>query len=153
MGTVVQRWISRADMKQWWCWTNSHKQWFSNGYREETWNDDDGGRTVTNSGSATGIGKRRETVIMLDEWSQIQSTLVITYGVSRKECLYLRIIQIMFWNNNGINTIQVMLVSVLLHSLTFIRRTHQILLNRQRTNAPNRRPFKCPAHSCRGLEL
>jgi len=38
-------------------------------------------------------------------------------------------------------------------SLTFIRQTHQILLNRHLTNAPNRRPFKCPAHSCRSLEL
>ena len=37
--------------------------------------------------------------------------------------------------------------------LTFIRRTHQILLNWLRTNAPNRLPFKCPAHSCRCLEL
>jgi hypothetical protein len=33
--------------------------------------------------------------------------------------------------------------------LTFIQRTDQILLNRY-TNAPDRQPFKCPAHSCRG---
>jgi len=37
--------------------------------------------------------------------------------------------------------------------LTFIRQTHQILLNPHLTNAPNHRPFKCPAHSCRSLEL
>jgi len=38
-------------------------------------------------------------------------------------------------------------------SLTFIQRTHRILLNWHLTNAPNRQPFKCPTHSCRGLEL
>jgi hypothetical protein len=37
--------------------------------------------------------------------------------------------------------------------LTFIRRTHQILLNLHLMNAPSRQPFKCPIHSCRGLEL
>jgi hypothetical protein len=35
----------------------------------------------------------------------------------------------------------------------FIRRKYRILLNRHLKNAPNRRPFKCPVHSCRGLEL
>jgi hypothetical protein len=74
--TVVQQWVSWRDMKRW-CWMNGHKQWFSNGYHEETWNDDVGW-TVTNSGSAVGIMKRHETMIMLNERSQTQSTLVIT---------------------------------------------------------------------------
>jgi hypothetical protein len=37
--------------------------------------------------------------------------------------------------------------------LTFIRRTHQILLTRHPTNAPIHRPFKCPVRSGRCLEL
>jgi hypothetical protein len=37
--------------------------------------------------------------------------------------------------------------------LTIIRRTHWILSNLHLMNAPNHWPFKCPVHSCRGVEL
>jgi len=72
--TVVQQWVMGRDVKQWRCWMNSHEQWFSNGYREETWNNDDVGWTVMNSGSAMGNGKRRETMTMLDKqsWTVVQ---------------------------------------------------------------------------------
>jgi hypothetical protein len=73
--TVVQQWVSGTDMKQWRCWMNGQKQWFSNGYQEETWNNDDIGWTVTNT---VNLGYN------------------ITSGVSCKDCLYLRITKITF---------------------------------------------------------
>jgi hypothetical protein len=76
--TVVQQWALGRDVKQWRCWKKGHKRWFSNGCWEETWNNDDVGWKVTNGASAMGIGKRRETMTMLDERSQTKSTLVIT---------------------------------------------------------------------------
>jgi len=68
--TLVQQWVWGRDMKQWRCWVNGHEQWFSNVYGEETWNNDDVGWTVMNIGSAMGMGKRRETMMMLDERSR-----------------------------------------------------------------------------------
>ena len=79
----VNGWEQRFSIgcQQWWrCWMNGHKQWFSNGYREQTWNNDDVGWTVTNSGSAMGIGNRRETMAT-EERSQ---TVVQQLGVSNK---------------------------------------------------------------------
>ena len=77
--TVVQQWVLGTDVKQWRCCMNGHKQWFSNGYWEQTWNNGDAAWTVTNSGSAMGTGNRRETMAILHERSQTQSTLVTTY--------------------------------------------------------------------------
>jgi hypothetical protein len=74
-GTAVQQQVSGTDVKQWWSWMNGHKQWFSNGYQEETWNNDDIGWTVRNT---VNLGYN------------------ITSGVSCKDCLYLRITKITF---------------------------------------------------------
>jgi len=49
---------------------NGREQRFSNRCQEQTWNNGDLGWTVTNSGSAMGIRKRRETITMSDERSQ-----------------------------------------------------------------------------------
>jgi hypothetical protein len=73
--TVVQHCVSERGMKQWWCWMNGHKQWFSIAYREEAWNNGNVGWTVTNT---VNLGYN------------------IPSGVPCKDCLYLRIIQITF---------------------------------------------------------
>ena len=53
---------------------NGREQRFSDGYQEQTCNNDDVGWTVMNSGSAMGNGKRCETMTMLDEqsWTVVQ---------------------------------------------------------------------------------
>jgi hypothetical protein len=86
--TAVRHWVSGTDVKQWRYWINGHKHWFSIGYQEQTWNNGDVqmwnngnvGWTVINSDSALGIRNIRETMAMLDEQSQTQSTLVVMYN-------------------------------------------------------------------------
>jgi len=98
--TVVQQWISGTDVKQWRCWMNGHKQWFSNGYREHVkqwrcWMNSH--KQWFSNGYREHMKQWRcwmksqtmvqqwisgtcETMTMLDERSQTQSTLVITYS-------------------------------------------------------------------------